>query len=101
MRLLSCLVVLGCVLLTGCGHVAYQSRYIPHVRDLSWDKEYQQLPWREPALQSNEHYSYRANPPHPKAQHQTRYSMGHGVLGFYFPGDMTEADRAARRAKAE
>lgn len=100
MRLLMSLVVLLCVLLTGCGHVAYQSRYIPRTRDLSWDKDYEQLPWREPALESNPHYTYRPNPPHPKAQRQTAYSMGHDVRGFYFPGDLTEADRARTRAES-
>ena len=45
---------------TGCSEnrIVYKTRHIPRVSELSWDKEYEQLPWQPPAV--TEHRPYKA-----------------------------------------
>ena len=44
--------ILGSFLFTACGgnRYAYQTRYIPRTSELSYDKDYEQLVWKPPAV---------------------------------------------------
>ncbi|MFW5753055.1 MAG: hypothetical protein ACOCYV_03295 [Planctomycetota bacterium] len=87
----STLLLVAVFLLAGCGDAVYQTRYIPHHHDLSWDDSWEQLPWREPALPGNPHYAHHENPQRPGAREQTAYSLGRSPLDFHYTGDHCSA----------
>lgn len=94
-------VLLPLVVLTGCGHIAHQTRYLPRASQLTWDEDHEQLPWRPPALASNEHYPYHSNPQRPNAQYQAHYSVDHRVVNYHYPNDADERERDATPAEGQ
>lgn len=85
--------------LAGCGDAIYQTRYVPRASQLTWDAEYKQLPWREPALGEN-HYTYHPDPPLPHAKEDAHFNRGSAdPMNYHYVGDGDQADRASSLSK--
>lgn len=91
-RWLSILVV-AMVLLQSCGQgtIVHQTRYIPRASELTWDQDYEQLPWRPPALRG-EHIPRANTPDRGRWAYETNFDIDDGPTAFYYEGDATVAD---------
>jgi hypothetical protein len=53
-RLLPAIIgLIGAGLLTGCGDLTHQTRFIPTSDEMGWDGDLAQLPWQDPSLESH------------------------------------------------
>lgn len=80
------LLLLPLLLVTACGSIVHQSRYIPRAEALTWDKDYKQLPWREPSLGA-EHYERRGRPAKPQFAYETNYSVMQAKNEYRYEND--------------
>ena len=64
---------------TGCqSKYLYQSRYIPRPSELTWDDDHEQLPWRPPAIEQEEHYSRNQRQAKTRFPAELQYSVASG-----------------------
>ena len=82
------------LLLAGCGDITYQTRYIPRTSELSWNHEYQQLPWRPPGLGAD-HYERTGRPAKPMYPAEIPVDVDWGARGYHYAGDGDAADSGA------
>lgn len=92
--------LLPLLVVVGCGDVTHQTRYIPRVSELTWDAEYEQLPWRPPAL-TEAHYPRTGRPAKPMYPYEGEVDVQWPAEAWYYAGDGSAADRAARAGGAD
>ncbi len=71
----------------GNGYMLYETRYIPEPGERLTHEEFGQLPWHEPALDSNltEHTPTRG--PYPRFQTPGLHQVKRGTRNFHHAGD--------------